>query len=98
MLVAMKRNPGLMLRLAWKFRGVIRLFRRVAPALLILAAILPMAITGDAFAQADNPVAPPEPGDIRGGFKVWIAYLALIALTAVVLVVGLFPSKRGHQD
>lgn len=98
MLTVMPRTTGLMLRFAWKFRRAVRFFRRVAPVLLLAAVVLPLALTGDALGQADNPVAPPEAGDIRGGFPVWIAYVSMLALTAAVLVVGLFPSKRGHQD
>jgi hypothetical protein len=99
MLVAMNaRTTFLFLRLARLAQRLRRGLRRMAPVLLVAAIVAPLVLAGDVFAQANNPVAPPEPGDVRGGFPIWVAYIAMLALTAAVLFVGLFPSKRGHQD
>jgi len=98
MLTPMSRLTGHAPRLASIVHRLARLGRRSAPILLVAAALLPLLMAADALGQAENPVAPPEPGEIRGGFPVWIAYVSMLALTAVVLFVGLFPSKRGHQD
>lgn len=99
MLVVMTaRTTFVFIRLARLVHRVRRGLRRLVPALLVSAAVLPLVLAGEAFAQANTAVAPPEPGDIRGGFPIWVAYISMLALTAAVLFIGLFPSKRGHQD
>jgi len=78
---------------------LLRGLRRPSPLLLAAVALLPLVLVSAASGQVqDNPVAPPAPSDIRGGFPVWVAYLALMVLTAAVLAVGLMPAKRSHQD
>lgn len=69
---------------------------RISAAIAGLTVLLLPAAA--AVAQDGSAVAPPEPGSIRGGFPIWVAYIAMLALTAAVLAVGLLPSKRGHQD
>ena len=41
--------------------------------------------------------APPTPG-LKQTSPVWLGYLFMAVLLAVVIVVSLIPSKRGHQD
>ena len=72
--------------------------RRLSPTLLVVVAVLPLLLVATAAGQDANPVAPPTPPDVRAGFPVWVAYIALMVLTAAVLAVGLLPAKRSHQD
>jgi hypothetical protein len=48
-----------------------------------------------AFAQRAE--APPQPS-LSSVPPVWLGYLIMFVLLAVVLAVSLMPSKRGHQD
>jgi hypothetical protein len=97
MLTAMARHLGTILRPLRDTPAArpARMARSLAALVLLGGLLLPAAV---AMAQAANPVAPPEPGPVRGGFPIWVAYVAMLALTAAVLAVGLLPSKRGHQD
>ncbi len=97
MLTAMARHLGTILR-PLRATPAARPARmpRLSTAIAGLTGLLVPAVA--AVAQASSEVAPPEPAPIRGGFPVWVAYIAMLALTAAVLAVGLLPSKRGHQD
>ncbi len=72
-------------------RGCLRTFSRVtsalAYALLLVAPIV-------AHAQV---TAPPQP-TLNRSPAAWIGYMIMIVLLAMVIVVSLLPSKRGHQD
>jgi hypothetical protein len=50
-----------------------------------------------AVALAQRAEAPPQPS-LSGSPPVWLGYLIMFVLLAVVLAVSLMPSKRGHQD
>ncbi|MDG2053443.1 MAG: hypothetical protein P8J86_01920 [Phycisphaerales bacterium] len=43
------------------------------------------------------PVAPPSP-ELRKSPAAWIGILLMVLLVVVILVISLWPSKRGHQD
>lgn len=54
---------------------------------------LPLAVTAIATAAG----APPDPG-LRQSPSFPVAIFAMMGLVAVIVVVSLMPSKRGHQD
>ncbi|MCH8152156.1 MAG: hypothetical protein IH830_07270 [Planctomycetes bacterium] len=67
-----------------------RLVVRAVSAITISAAILAPAI-----AWAQQTVDPPT---LRRSQPVWLGYLIIVVLLALVMLVSLMPSKRGHQD
>ena len=64
-------------------------------ALTLLVAVTPLLLPVLAMAQDDG--APPEP-TLRRTAPLWLGYLVMFLLVAVVVVVSLIPSKRSHQD
>ena len=68
-------------------RSFSRLVVQVSSAITISAAILAPAI---AWAQ--------ETPTLRRSQPVWMGYLIIVVLLALVMLVSLMPSKRGHQD
>ncbi len=71
-------------------RSFSRLVVRAGSAITIWAAILAPAI---AWAQQTVP-AP----TLRRSKPEWLGYLIIVVLLALVLLVSMMPSKRGHQD
>ncbi len=71
-------------------RSFSRLVVQAGSAITISAAILAPAI---AWAQE----AVPQPRLTRSQ-PVWLGYLIIVVLLALVMLVSLMPSKRGHQD
>jgi hypothetical protein len=43
-------------------------------------------------------IGAPPPPTLRRTAPVWVGYLVTFALLAMVVIVSLIPSKRGHQD
>jgi hypothetical protein len=60
-----------------------------------LAALAACIAHAPALASAIG--APPPPA-LRRSAPVWLGYLIIFALLAMVVIVSLIPSKRGHQD
>ncbi len=71
-------------------RSFSRLVVQAGSAITISAAILAPAI-----AWAQQTVPPPT---LRRSQPVWLGYLIIVVLLALVMLVSLMPSKRGHQD
>lgn len=45
-----------------------------------------------------SPIEGPPTPNIRGGANLLLGYAIMFVLVALVVVVSLYPSKRGHQD
>jgi membrane protease YdiL (CAAX protease family) len=56
-----------------------------------------LALLGPAVAFAQRASTPEQPS-LRNAPKPWLGYLIMVVLLAIVMVVSLMPSKRGHQD
>ncbi len=72
-------------------RSLKRLATRVCNTVLMAAAVGAPVV---AWAQTEGV---PQP-TLNRGSPVWLGYLVMILLLAVVVAVSLMPSKRGHQD
>jgi drug/metabolite transporter (DMT)-like permease len=64
--------------------------RFVSAIAVVFAALWPAI----ALAQA----APPQPQPFKQSPPVWLGYLVIFVLLAMVVSVSLMPSKRSHQD
>ena len=60
-----------------------------------LVAALPVwLLAGAAWAQGNVP----DPPTLNRSAPVWLGFLIMFVLVAVVMAVSLMPSKRSHQD
>ncbi|MBT8487113.1 MAG: hypothetical protein HKO59_02865 [Phycisphaerales bacterium] len=74
-----------------RIRRILGRHATIGRRLLPLLAWLTPAV---AFAQE---TAPPQPS--LGRYPaIWVGYLVIMVLLAIVVAVSLMPSKRGHQD
>lgn len=69
---------------------------RLAIARLSCIVFTLMALTAPAWTLA-APQAPPQP-NLRRFPQPWVGFLIIGVMLAVVVLVSLRPSKRGHQD
>lgn len=77
---------------------MLRLMRRIIQQFLVRpipVLLLAMMASWPSIALAQT--APPPPALTRTP-QVWVGYLVMALLLAVVLAVSLMPSKRSHQD
>ena len=61
------------------------------------AAYAGLSLLTPAIVLAQQGGAPPSP-TLNKSLAPWLGYLAVGVLLAIVIVVSLFSSKRGHQD
>lgn len=72
-------------------RYVKHLIRWATAAVWLLAVLSPAV----AFAQRTST---PEQPSLRNAPQVWMGYLIIVVLLAIVMAISLMPSKRSHQD
>ncbi len=70
--------------------------RHIYRSLFVLTGLLPLMINLVTMA-ADEEGAVPTPS-LRQTASLPMAYLIMFVLLVLVVVVSVFPSKRGHQD
>jgi membrane associated rhomboid family serine protease len=71
--------------------NVRHLLRRAIAATWLWAVLSPAVV----FAQQ---ASTPDQPSLRNAPQPWLGYLVIVVLLAIVMVVSLMPSKRGHQD
>ena len=70
-----------------------KIVRRITPlSFALVAAVVVLGFGDVVFGQEV-----PQP-DLKRSAPVWLGIAVAFVLTAVVMLVSLMPSKRGHQD
>lgn len=66
-------------------------------ACVVLAAFTTLVCAMPAWAQDAVSNAPRQPA-VRNMTSAWVGYASMFLIMTLVLMVSLYPSKRGHQE